>query len=225
MRLRLWMTPVLMLSLATMLAPASAGAAPTPNGIVEGAPPQAPEPLAPVPVGTGKWQEFHFYPGGVDSTGCVGECTPSSSGNSVNAPAAPWAITCPTSGCILTVQDAFNKGDQFDVFDNGVKIGSTSAVANSGAQCAGDSTDPAVCALDPGSSRGVFLLGSGQSHSITIRATVVNCCGGGAAYFLLDPGVPIPTLSEWAMVGMAVLLFGFGLWSLRGRIGFGGRPA
>jgi hypothetical protein len=124
------------------------------------------------------------------------------------------------------VQDAFNKGDQFNVFDNGVLIGSTSVVPNVGiVQCAGDSTDPAVCALDPGSSRGVFRLVTGQSHSITIQTAVINCCGAGAAYFFLAESAPIPTLSEWAIILMAALLVVFGLWSLRGRIGFSGRPA
>jgi len=40
-----------------------------------------------------------------------------------------------------------------------------------------------------------------------------------------DGAATIPTLSEWAMILMAALLLGFGLWSLRGRVGFSGRPA
>ena len=175
MRIRSWMIAAAVCWMAVSLAPPSALALSSDNGLGgAGSPPPSPEPL--VPVG-GPWQEFAFSTVGVDAVAC-GDCVPSSGGNSVFAPAPPWTVTCPAAGCILTVQDAFANGDVFDVFDNAVKIGSTSVVPASG-NCG---SDPAVCAQDPASSQGVFVLAGGQSHSITIRPTA-SPFGSGAAYF------------------------------------------
>ena len=133
----------------------------------------------PVPI-DGTWTEFSNEPPDPSvSTGCnpadpAGlNCIPSSAGNSMFGDAPPWTFTCPASGCWLTVTDAFNLGDQYEVFDNAASIGSTPPVplpAQSGEQCAGAiglASDPELCVLDPNSSTGMFNLGSG-AHSITI---------------------------------------------------------
>jgi hypothetical protein len=87
----------------------------------------------------------------------------------------------PSDGLTLTVTDAFQKGDIFEVLDMGVSIGSTSTVPTDPASCG---SDPVPCLADPTMSHGVFQLGPGP-HSITIKATT-SPFGGGAAYFRVD---------------------------------------
>ena len=91
-----------------------------------------------------------------------------------------WTFTCPSGGCALTVTDAFLNGDQFNVFDNTILIGTTS-IPGIGGACGPNSTDPEDCLLDPNSSSGVFPLGPG-AHSITIFETT-GTFGAGAHYF------------------------------------------
>ncbi len=109
-------------------------------------------------------------------------CVPSSSGDSHFVGAPPWTFTAPSDGVTLTVTDAFQKGDTFEVLDMGVPIGNTSAVPVNPASCG---SDPATCVTDPTVSHGVFNLGPG-AHSLTIRM-VTSPFGGGAAYFRVDP--------------------------------------
>jgi hypothetical protein len=126
----------------------------------------------------GPWQEFRFTGVGVPATGCtVATCTPSPAGNSVFAPAPPWTFVAGQTGVKLTVTDAFQLGDRFEVFDAGSSLGQTSAVSVGG-NCGGD---PVVCLAS--ASKAVFALGQG-SHSITITPTA-SPFGGGAAYFLI----------------------------------------
>jgi len=139
--------------------------------------PSMPAGLVPI---DGTWTEFsNVAPDPSVSDGCLPadpaglSCIPSDAANSVFGDAPPWTFTCPTAGCSLTVTDAFNLGDQYEVFDNAASIGSTPPVplpAQAGDQCAGAvvlASDPELCVLDPNSSTGVFNLGSG-AHSITI---------------------------------------------------------
>src|SRR5262249_17870806 len=102
-------------------------------------------------------------------------------GNSHFVGAPPWTFAAPSDGLTLTVTDAFQKGDVFDVLDNGNLIGSTSTVPTNPASCG---SDPVPCLADSTVSHGVFNLGSGP-HSITIR-TNTSPFGGGAAYFRVD---------------------------------------
>ena len=146
------------------------------------------------------WYEFSVNgPVESDARGCnpadpagLG-CIPSDAGNSVFAPAPAWTFDCPVAGCWLTVTDAFNRGDQFEVFDFASSIGETSAVpipAVAGEQCnakVGAASDPEECLTDNLSSSGMFELDEG-SHSITItriasdeRVPLV------AAYFKVEP--------------------------------------
>jgi len=108
-------------------------------------------------------------------------CTPSSAGNSHFVGAPPWTFVAPSDGATLTVTDAFNKGDTFQVLDLGNPIGSTSAVPTNTASCG---SDPVPCLADPTVSHGVFDLGPG-AHSITIKA-VTSPFQAGAAYFRVD---------------------------------------
>ena len=87
---------------------------------------------------------------------------------------------------ILTVTDAFQHGDSFDVFDAfapdpSVPILSTLIVPVDGGGC-GD--NPVECLMDPFASHGSILLEAG-SHSLTIVPTAIG--DAGAAYFIVVP--------------------------------------
>jgi hypothetical protein len=126
-----------------------------------------------VPVG-GPWQEFHFSVVGAVATQCTaGTCA--SDGNSVFAPDPPWTFAAGRHGVKLTVTDAFDLGDRFEVFDSGVSVGETSEVPV-GANCGGN---PVLCLES--ASHATFALGAGV-HSLTITPTA-SPFGGGAAFF------------------------------------------
>jgi hypothetical protein len=70
---------------------------------------------------------------------------------------------------MLSITDAGLAGDQFNVFDNGVQIGST---PDTGAPdpFSADVENPDAAFADASFSHGVFTLGAGN-HAITIQAT------------------------------------------------------
>ncbi|MDH3277051.1 MAG: hypothetical protein OEL77_03155 [Nitrosopumilus sp.] len=145
-----------------------------------------PSVIAATPVSpNGDWYEFSFTTAGVEATGCAPadpaglSCTPSSGTPTIFAPAPAWTFDCPVSGCWLTVTDAFQYGDEFQILDNDVIISVTSST---GVGSCGD--DPEVCLADPNSSHAMIDLDQG-SHSITIIPTV-SPFNGGAAYFKIE---------------------------------------
>jgi hypothetical protein len=136
-----------------------------------------------VPVGGTTWSEFGFTNTSTDATDCSG-CVPSSGGNSQDAGSPPWTFVAPPIGAVLFVTDAFLIGDEFEVFDFGSSIGTTSAAADSGS--CGD--DPVFCyGVASGAS---FTMAPGP-HSITIRPTDSPYISG-AAYFIIQE-VPVAT--------------------------------
>ena len=148
----------------------------------------------------GLWYEFAFTSPGAPTTGCSPAdpagppCTPSSGGNSVFADAPPWTFTGPAR---LTVTDAFNYGDSFEVLDFGVPIGFTPPVAGGPGGCG---SDPVPCVADPLTSTRVFDLGAG-GHSITITP-IVAVFNMGAAYFRVDSLQDIGGTMTGAQVGL-----------------------
>ena len=116
---------------------------------------------------------------------------------SIAAPATPWTITLATP-MYLFVTDGFQQGDEFELFDFGVSIGSTSANADDGTHTC--SNDEVACYADPLMSHGAFLLAAGD-HSLT--GTVTDSpFGGGAGFFLIAAQVPEP--GTLALLGMAL---------------------
>jgi YVTN family beta-propeller protein len=158
------------------------------------------------PIGLGIFQEFAFSTAGTPATGCdpadpAGPfCIPSSgtSTNFLNAP--PWTFLAPAQGAILTVVDAFQAGDRFQVFDFGASIGLTS-VPTGNANC-GD--DPVPCLATAGISKGSFNLAAGN-HSLSITPTLAPT-GGGSGYLRVDP-VPEPV--TWTLFGAGLVALGF----------------
>jgi len=144
----------------------------------------------------GPWYEFGFGGVGAPATAGTGT-TPSSGGNSIFADQPAWTFNGPL---VLTVTDAFNKGDSFDIFDFGAFAFATplvSAVSNA-------TSDPSITVLDPTWSHASLAFGAGP-HSITISPNA-SPFGGGAGYFRLD----VPEPASCALFGLgAVALFGF----------------
>jgi hypothetical protein len=107
------------------------------------------------------------------------------------------------SDVLLTVVDAFESGDAFEVLDFGAPIGLTS-VPGGPVDC-GD--DPVPCLAVPAMSRGFFPLSAG-AHSLTVVPTA-SPGGLGSAYLMVGSSrVPEPAM---------ILLLGPGLamWRLR----------
>jgi hypothetical protein len=151
-------------------------------------------PVAASPILTGTWYEFLF--GGVGSALTAGTGgVPGTNPDSTFAPDAPWTFTL-VDPAELVVTDAFASVDQFELFDGGVSLGSTSAPTSGGA-CGGDIT---ACLADPSYSHGTFLLTAGD-HSIT-GSTLLSGLGSGAAFFIVRA---VPEPGTWMM-----MLFGFG---------------
>lgn len=157
------------------------------------------------PVALGTFYEFGFSGAGIPATGCdpadpLGPFCISSSGTPTDfLDAPPWIFLAPDVGAILTVADAFQAGDQFEVFDFGVSLGVTSLPFGD-ADC-GD--DPIPCLGTPGISTGTFVLAAGN-HSLTITPTLAPT-GGGSGYLLVEA---VPETGTWILLGTGLIALG-----------------
>ena len=151
----------------------------------------------------GEFSQFSFTGVGVPAAGCdpadpAGAfCIGSSGTPTTFLDAPPWTFVAPVQGVLLSVTDAFQSGDRFNILDNGLSIGLTSAFTP-GVDC-GD--DPAVCITTPGMSTGTFLLGAG-SHSLTIVPVEASPFGG-TGYFLAEA---VPEPATWLSLATALVL-------------------
>ncbi|UCE77152.1 MAG: hypothetical protein JSU62_02775 [Gammaproteobacteria bacterium] len=139
----------------------------------------------------GEWLVFGWY-GDSDATGCR-PADPDGAwcyipAGSVPANNPPWEVTVEYGGSgTITVVDAFMSGDQFEIFDNYMSLGLTSAPGS--AYCG----TPDQCIGMAEMSAGVFELTPGY-HAITI-GVVLNPFYVGAAFFRVDGdivGAPPP---------------------------------
>jgi IPTL-CTERM motif len=62
---------------------------------------------------------------------------------------------------------------------------------------------------------GTILIGEDQSATFFVAAGTTNINTNTHTEFFICDATPIPTLSEWAQIGMAALLLGGGLLALR----------
>ena len=118
---------------------------------------------------------------------------------------------------VLDVTDAQCLGDRFEVFDNGMSVGLTSAPSSDPACTVFVGSPPAGCDpgfMNPGFSSGTFSLGTG-AHSIVIR-TLAGSFNFGASCLRASPGVPTLPILALVLLGLAVLAMGISrLWPHR----------
>jgi PEP-CTERM motif len=160
------------------------------------------------PITIGDWYEFSFMGPGIPAAGCFPAdpagpfCAPSSGTPTTFLDAPPWTFAAPAEGASLTVTDAFQSGDRFEIFDFGLSIGLTSLTGGLLVDC-GD--DPVPCLANPFMSHGFFVLGPGN-HSITI-IPIAGETGG--AYFRVDQGVAaVPEPGSWVALGLGLATLG-----------------
>ena len=115
----------------------------------------------------------------------------------VNSPTAdtPWTFDCGSNSCWVTVEDRFIVGDQFNVYDFGDLVGTTSVP-------------------DPDFSEGIFCFGPG-AHSMTIQDIIDDDLYPGEAVFsveqhdTLDCGEePRPVAGELLAIDSSALVIG-----------------
>ena len=156
------------------------------------------------PIATGTWREFSFTDVGQLARGCEPDdaqgafCVPSFGTPTAMLDAPPWTFTL-ASGDRLTVTDAFDSGDRFEVFDFGVSLGLTSLPLSPGSLNCGD--DPVVCLAANGMSIGLFALGAGD-HSITLMPALGPSRAG--AGYLIVGATAIPEPGSAVLVGCAL---------------------
>ena len=162
--------------------------------------------------------QFSFGAAGTAAAGCdpadpAGSFCSASSGTPTQFLDAPaWTFDAPAGGATLTVVDAFTSRDRFEIFDFGVSLGLTSALAFREPVDCGD--DPLDCLASPFMDSAVFVLGAG-AHSLTLIATE-SPSGGGSAYLNVTAAV-VPEPASLALVfGGLAAAFGSRRFSAKG---------
>lgn len=155
-------------------------------------------------IADGVFHEFSFGEAATVVVGCDPAdssgnfCLPSSGTPTSFLDAPPWTFSAPAEGATLTIVDAFESGDVFEVFDVGVSLGLTS-LPGAAVDC-GD--DPLPCLAEPAMSRRLFDLGAGD-HAITLEVQSAPS-GGGSGYLQWVP-IPEPGTLSLLGFGLAVL--------------------
>ncbi len=159
----------------------------------------------------GSWNQF-LFDGGGQATGCSGSCLATTNPVASQTSVPPWTFSGPAT---VTVLDLFTSLDTFELFDNLVSLGVSSA-PTAGGGCINDID----CALaDLSYSRLVANLADG-AHSLTIRH-VSGVSAGGSAVFRVASAESSETLPDGVSVvpePSTLLLLGSGLAASVARI-------
>ena len=152
------------------------------------------------PFVDGPWLKFMFGSGGSYATACL-NCSPEPGADPANPGNAPWIFSMVGAG-ELRITDAFDRGDRFTVFDNGVAILTTPEVALSFSY----QSDPNYCFGVDGVSYGSLVLNPGL-HSLAIRVDY-SPYSGGAAFFRIDNIISTPEPLSLMLLGLGLVGLG-----------------
>lgn len=116
--------------------------------------------------------------------------------NAVAAPQSPWVITL-SSPATFIITDVEDSGDQFQIFDNSVLIGTTSTPVPNASYCGENIT---ACLSNPDFSHGYFTLPAGLN---SITGEFIGSVGYGDADFEVKSAVPEPVTLALMGSGLA----------------------
>jgi hypothetical protein len=153
----------------------------------------------------GAYHEFLFGPGPAAVGACGLGCTPTINPVADTTASPPWTFS---GAANILVLDLFAVGDTFEAFDNGLSLGTTTNVANTGADFCGNNIG---CALSNSAySRGTFSVGAG-THSLTINhiRDVPVAPGGAAVFSVTATTASTPEPATSALFGASLIGLSF----------------
>jgi hypothetical protein len=151
-------------------------------------------PATGAPIDLGTWYQFQF-------DGSLGEVSPCVVCDALfpevpPAPEQPWTLVAPPGGAYITVTDAFDRFERFEVFIDGTSLGETSAPAGGG-NCG---SDIELCLADPDTSSGTFFAAPGTYELHIFQTEGFDGVGAFRVDAIPEPG--------------AIILIGSGLAAL-----------